>query len=102
MQLSTAIDKFLLNCRHTKNLSENTLLAYKIDLDEFKTFAKEAKYIHDCTRQLIQNYLRYLFEIRELKGTTVKRRIACLKSMFSWLEEEICLKKILFIDFHSK
>lgn len=37
-------------------------------------------------RQQLRQYLGHLFETRRLKETSVKRRIACLKVMFRWLE----------------
>ncbi len=93
MRLNETANKFLSHCRHEKTLSEHTLRAYAIDLTEFQRFAKNEYTIQTCDHELIRNYLRYLFEERGLKETSVKRRIACLKTMFGWLETEMILEK---------
>ena len=93
MQLNETANLFLSHCRHTKNLSEHTLRAYDIDLAEFQRFTDQKYTIHECDRELIRDYLRYLFEERGLKATSIKRRIACLKAMFGWLEDELILEK---------
>ncbi|HCA27076.1 MAG TPA: hypothetical protein DEP05_05465 [Betaproteobacteria bacterium] len=92
MQLNDAIERFLSHCRHSKNLSEHTLRAYNFDLTEFQRFTNNESSIQTCDRTLIRNYLRYLFEQCGLKEASIKRRIACLKAMFSWLETEIDLE----------
>lgn len=88
MQLIRAIKQFLSHCRHSKKLSDHTVRAYSIDLNEFRRFLGREILIEDCDRDLIRDYLQYLFEERNLKETSVKRRMACLKSMFNWLETE--------------
>ncbi len=102
MQLNETANQFLSHCRHAKKLSEHTLRAYTIDLAEFQRFTKNECAIQTCDRELIRDYLRYLFEERGLKETSVKRRIACLKAMFSWLEEEMILEKNPFHRFPLK
>ena len=88
MKIITLIEEYLDYCRHTKKLSPHTLRAYTIDLTEFLKFARPTRSIHDCKREIINNYVRYLFEERQLKESSVKRRIACLKAMYRWLELE--------------
>ena len=39
-------------------------------------------------KHLLRNYIGYLFDARGLKAGSVKRRMACLKAMFHWLEED--------------
>jgi site-specific recombinase XerD len=36
----------------------------------------------------LRNYLTYLFDKKNLKETSIKRRMASLKAMFHWLESE--------------
>ncbi len=69
-----------------KNLSDHTLRAYNIDLNEFSAFCTQTTTIADCDRHLLRNYLTYLFDKKNLKETSIKRRMACLKAMFHWLE----------------
>ena len=93
MKVYQAIEQFLTHCRHTKKLSEHTLRAYNFDLTDFENHKKNANLpIEGCDKSVIQSYHRYLFEERGLKESSVKRRIACLKAMFSWLEMEVDLQ----------
>ena len=96
MQLKDAISQFLFHCRHEKKLSEHTLRAYSIDLEQFKIFVQGDRTICSCDREIIRGYLQYLFEDRGLKETSVKRRIACLKVMFGWLEDEMAIDQSPF------
>lgn len=88
MKLVLLVEEYLDHCRHTKKLSEHSLRAYDIDLKEWMRFARPSRCIGKCSRGLIKDYVRYLFEDRGLKEASVKRRIACLKAMFRWLEME--------------
>ncbi|MCP5352578.1 MAG: tyrosine-type recombinase/integrase [Chromatiales bacterium] len=88
MKLVAACDRFLGYCRHNKKLSEHTLRAYQIDLTEFLRFAGPATDLSECDRPLFHDYLRHLYEERNLKEASAKRRFACLKAMFRWLEHE--------------
>jgi len=94
--ISTAIKQHLSHCQHIKNLSDHTLRAYTIDLNEFQRFVGVKKHLQSCHRECLRNYVQYLFEERKLKETSVKRRIACLKSMFSWFESDEVIEKSPF------
>ena len=86
MNLQQACDEFLTHCRISKNLSAHTLRAYTIDLKEFRAFTGDATPVNAVDRQRLRGFLRYLFDDRKLKETSVKRRLACVKVMFRWLE----------------
>ncbi|MFZ4699775.1 MAG: tyrosine-type recombinase/integrase [Candidatus Methylumidiphilus sp.] len=86
MKLHQACDEFLTHCRVSKNLSVHTLRAYTIDLQEFRTFAGDDSGVAEIDRQCLRGFLRHLFDVRKLKETSVKRRLACVKVMFRWLE----------------
>ena len=86
MNVASACADFLAHCRVAKNLSAHSLRAYAIDLKEFERFAAPGTAVAAIDRQLLRRYLNHLFETRGLKETSVKRRIACLKVMFRWLE----------------
>lgn len=88
MKIATACEEFLTHCRVGKNLSEHSLRAYRIDLNEFTGFCTKDTNIGDCDRHLLRNYLTHLFDKKKLKETSIKRRMACLKAMFHWLESE--------------
>jgi site-specific recombinase XerD len=86
--LKIASDLFIDHCRISKSLSDNTLKAYCIDLDNFKIFCGERINLKKIDKELIRKFLTYLIKARELKPSSVKRKIACLKAFFGWLENE--------------
>lgn len=101
MKITNACEEFLSHCRVGKNLSEHTLRAYNIDLNEFSAFCLKTAEIADCDRHLLRNYLTYLFDKKNLKETSIKRRMACLKAMFHWLESEELLANNPFHKFKA-
>ena len=86
MTVQQACDDFLTHCRVAKNLSPHTLRAYATDLQEFVAFTGADRGVATVDRPHLRAYLRHLFEVRRLKETSIKRRLACLKVMFRWLE----------------
>ena len=88
MNIYDACDAFLCYCKSVKNLSPHTVRAYRIDLAEFKKFAGAHNLIAECDKHSLRAYLAYLYNQRKLKASSIKRRIACLKSLFHWLEDE--------------
>ena len=93
MKVSVACADFLEHCRISRNLSPHSLRAYAIDLKEFRSFLAtrpggEDVSVRDCDRSTIRGFLTYLFDERKLKETSIKRRMACLKTFFRWLEHE--------------
>ncbi|MGL1956602.1 MAG: tyrosine-type recombinase/integrase [Colwellia sp.] len=79
-------EQFLSHCQHTKQLSTHTIKAYKQDLASFNLLVQEQQ-IYDFDKKQLKNYVFQLHKM-ELSLRTIKRRIACLKSMFRWLELE--------------
>lgn len=88
MLLKLAGDEFLVHCRVAKNLSAHSLRAYAIDLAEFQQFFGGDRKVGEVDRNSLRAYLRRLFDVRQLKETSIKRRLACLKVLFRWLEQE--------------
>jgi site-specific recombinase XerD len=86
MNVAHACADFLTHCRVAKDLSSRTLRAYTIDLSEFERFVGIGTQVDIVDRPSRRRYLTHLFEARKLKETSVKRRLACLKVMFRWLE----------------
>lgn len=86
MNVARVCADFLVHCRAANNLSAHTLLAHAIDLKEFERFVGPDTDVSAIDRQKLRRYLSHLFEKRRLKETSVKRRIACQKVMFRWLE----------------
>ncbi|GAB6042679.1 tyrosine-type recombinase/integrase [Endothiovibrio diazotrophicus] len=88
MNIRKACDLFLDYCRSSKNLSAHTLRAYEIDLNDFQRFVGARKGVTAIDKALLRNYLGHLKEEKGFKPTTIKRRLACLRVLFSWLEDE--------------
>lgn len=86
MNIARASADFLAHCRVAKSLSAHSLRAYAIDLKEFERFIAPDTAVAAIDRQHLRRYLSHLIDTRGLKEASVKRRIACLKVMFRWLE----------------
>lgn len=80
--------EYLLHCRVAKNLSQHSLRAYAIDLQEFERWYGGHRAIGSVDRGHIRGFLAFLTGVKELAPASVRRRIACLKSFFKWAELE--------------
>lgn len=87
-RLSRAAAEFLVHCRVGKTISEHSLRAYRIDLADFARFLESDRRVASIGREDLRGFLGYLSGPRRLKPASVKRRIACLKAFFRWLELE--------------
>jgi integrase/recombinase XerD len=91
-RLSRAAAEFLSHCTVGKGLSAHSLRAYRTDLADFARYLAEAgagdPLPDTIDRAAIRGFLIYLTEKRGLQAASVKRRIACLKVFFRWLETE--------------
>lgn len=79
MQILTEYLEFL---EVEKGLSENTLMAYKLDLTKFLEICNSE--INEIQRNNITFYVRYLHE-NNYSPTSVMRKIASLRGFFKWL-----------------
>ena len=102
MCIERACIAFLDYCQFVKHLSPHTVRAYRIDLAEFVNFIGSQNEIENCDKHSLRDYLAYLYEKRKLKATTIKRRIACLKALFHWLEEEELVEANPFHRFKTR
>ena len=88
MTLQEAIKLFESHCIYEKNLSNKTIKAYKIDLNQFLKYKySETLPINMFDKIYIKGYMKYLFE-KELKAKSVKRKVGTLKTLFSFFEFE--------------
>ena len=88
MTLQTAIHEFLNHCSFEKKLSPKTVEAYDIDLKQFLHFSSNIG-IHNDVQNIEKTALKnYLQKLSSFKTKTIKRKIACLKAMFNYLEYE--------------
>lgn len=82
MLLKEEIEKYLHFCKLQKELDDKTIRAYKADLNQFITFIGE----NDLDKETLNSYLQYIHSMYKQK--TIKRKIASVKALFHYLEEE--------------
>ena len=76
-------DKYLIVCKSLKGLSDLTLKAYKIDLKQFCDFMNQ----RDCfDKNELNSYINILHN--RYKPKSAKRKIACVKSFYRYMEIE--------------
>ena len=99
MNLNSIQVDFLHYCRR-KNLSGHTIRAYRQDLRDFFDWARHSDPEHSLTKDAIDSWISYLSE-RHLAPTTIKRRVACLRVLCRWLEDEGRIAPNPFADFRT-
>ena len=82
MLLKEETDKYLHYCKFQKELDDKTVRAYKIDLEQFITLIGE----NSLDKKALNSYLQYIHSMYKQK--TIKRKIASVKALFHYLEEE--------------
>ncbi len=76
-------DKYLIVCKTLKGLSDLTLKAYKIDLKQFCDFMDQC----DCfDKNELNSYINMLHS--RYKPKSAKRKIACIKAFYRYMEIE--------------
>jgi integrase/recombinase XerD len=86
--LQDFIRAFLSHCEFERNFSPHTIKAYRLDLAQFARFAAEQTEAGEeaaLQRPLMREYVRSLHHYRP---RTQRRKLATLKSLFSYLERE--------------
>lgn len=84
MILKEQINKYLNYCKFQKELNDKTIKAYRADLEQFMVLIGESE--NNPDKEKLNSYLLYLH--RMYKQKTVKRKIASVKALFHYLEEE--------------
>jgi integrase/recombinase XerD len=85
VRVSAAIEAFLRYCTEEKQLSPNTINAYRQDLAEFRREITGSRLVEKIDAANILAYRNRLSAERALAPATVKRRLACLRALFAWL-----------------
>ena len=93
--LQVCVENYLDDCRYMKGLSDKTLKAYTIDLRQFIEFCATDNKIW-YKRETLESYIKMLYV--KYKPKTAKRKIACLKAFFRYLE---CEESIADNPFHK-
>jgi len=92
MQLTEACEQFLSHCEYEKKLSPHSLRAYRNDLGHFTDSVGGNASSENLTATEIEAAAQLWLIDPELKAATVKRRIACIKSMVRWLFRKRLIK----------
>ena len=90
MNVVEACKAFLIHCKVERRLSENTLAAYRQDTAEFLAKFRD-KVLDAVSGDDLITYAGFLSGPRALAPATVKRRFACIRSMFAWLMKKAIL-----------
>lgn len=88
MQLQAEASTFVRYCESIRKLSRHSVRAYELDLASVVRFLGAEATVSACDRTAIQEYVRYLFEVRGLRESSVQRHLATLRAFFRWLNEE--------------
>jgi len=86
MNLSDAAEVFLRHCHLERGLTKLTITAYKLDLNQFQKQQPNDHVVADIDKHVIREYLGWLDE--HYKPRSIKRKLATLKSFFTFLEQE--------------
>lgn len=101
MYLGQSVSGFLFYSQNTKQLSSHTIRAYQLDLEVFVSLIGRNKEIELIDRSILNQFVDHLFT-KGLSQATVKRKLACLKSFFKWLENEEAIRDSPFRRFELK
>ena len=94
MEINQAISEFLRFCIVERNLSQETVKSYKIDL---VSFLKSYENIIDTNQLSKDDIDTFVFDlsINGYSSATIRRRISCLQTFYAFLESEDIKKNIL-------
>lgn len=85
----TYMQEFLNWLRNEKTCSENTITAYRKDLEQFGDFLQQENIsVETVSYRELRFYLAALQRNQELKKSTLSRKTAALKSFFKFLNRE--------------
>ena len=92
MKLEEVIKDFKFHCKFERNLSNKTMEAYSVDLNQFEQFKNYKSIdISEFDKYKLKEYVQSLYEL-DLKVKTIKRKVSVLKAFFNYLEfDEIIL-----------
>jgi len=96
--LAAVIPVFLNTIHSTKNLSEKTITAYHSDLQDFFTFVKNK----ELQEETILLYVQHLFGDRNLKDSTINRKLIVLKMFFNYLVQQQMIENNVFDKLNFK
>lgn len=87
---------FLGTVESTKNLSPKTIIAYRSDLNDFCAFLQD----NTLSEEIVLSYIHELSQKRNLKDTTISRKLIVLKMFFEYLYSQSYIESNYF-NVHS-
>jgi len=78
--------QFLAHCKR-EGLAENTIRAYRSDLADYHDWCARSETTGSISKESILDWITDMRD-RQLAPGTLKRRVACLKSLMGWLEDD--------------
>lgn len=92
LNIKTTLGQYMAYCEYQKNLSADTLKAYRIDLRQFQVFLD----LHNAElcRETISDYISALHQ--SYAPRTIKRKAASIKAFCLWLEYEGTIERSPF------
>ena len=96
LDLSSLIAAYLEECEYEKNLSLNTVKAYRIDLNQFLFFAGD----HSVDLDLLNRYIKHLNQ--NFSPRSVKRKLASIRAFFREMEVNGFLEETPFDRLHIR
>src|ERR1700741_1752550 len=87
MQFRVAVNAFVQFCAVERRLSQHTSQAYASDLSDFQRWLGADSLITDVLTDTLKEYLNFMVSERALSPSTVRRRLACLRSFFKFASD---------------
>lgn len=91
--LSHITEDFINVMKSTKNLSSKTEVAYRSDLKDFCVFLEE----NQLDDSVVLKYVQHLSQHRELKDSTISRKLIVLKMFFEYLHNQGHIQENYFL-----
>lgn len=100
-KLTEESNNFLDYCLKNRRLTLNTIRVYRFDLQHFNNFlSREPQTITDFKEVSKVILERYLSSLQNYSVKTIKRKFACIRSLFHYLEYEEKIDQNPFSRFH--
>ena len=88
VEITREMEHYLHICEVQRELNDKTVKAYRIDITQFLRYLEVNQLLLD--KNGINHYLDYLHD--KYKQRTIKRKIASVKALFHYLEEETIIE----------
>ena len=98
IEIKNLAQQYLHMCTYQKNLSDKTIKAYKIDLEQFSSFILDGD--HVISRTSISMFIMSMHT--KFKPKTINRKIASIKSFSNYLLDEEIIVIDPFIRLNTK